>query len=137
MCSVSLKRKPGVNIRLMKYRQYLYYNSSYWMTLEPLMAHFPTRSISGAMKCYYLIQYAYWLQQLVIVNIEERRKDHWQMFSHHVITAALLLGSYSFYLTKAGHVILILMDGVDILLCVSLAQAPTNEEFCCGALRKY
>jgi len=71
------------------------------------------------MKWYYLVQTAFWLQQLFVVNIEERRKDHWQMFTHHVFTSALLFSSYGFYQTKGGNVILCIMDVVDILLPVS------------------
>jgi very-long-chain ceramide synthase len=75
--------------------------------------------MSPLMKWYYLLQFAFWLQQIIVVNIEERRKDHWQMFTHHIFTSALLLGSYGYYQTKVGNVILCLMDVGDILLAVS------------------
>lgn len=42
------------------------------------------------------------------------------MFSHHIITILLLVGSYSCHFTPIGNVILILMDPCDILLSVSL-----------------
>jgi len=79
------------------------------------------------MKWYYLVQTAFWLQQLFVVNIEERRKDHWQMFTHHVFTSALLFTSYGFYQTKAGNVILCIMDVVDILLPVSPSPFPQQK----------
>jgi len=59
------------------------------------------------------------MQQLFVVNIEERRKDHWQMFTHHIFTSMLLVCSYAFYQTKVGNVILCMMDFCDILLAVS------------------
>jgi acyl-CoA-dependent ceramide synthase len=65
---------------------------------------------------YYLIQCAFWIQQVWVLNVEDRRKDHWQMFSHHIITILLLVGSYSYHFTPVGNVILILMDPCDILL---------------------
>lgn len=71
------------------------------------------------MKGYYLLQFAFWLQQILVINMEERRKDHWQMFTHHIITSALVSMSYSYYQTKVGNVILCLMDVVDIFLAVS------------------
>ena len=94
------------------------YNSKYWFNLMEMWADWPTRAMTGTMKWYYLVQFAFWLQQLFIVNIEERRKDHWQMFTHHIFTSALLLASYGHYQTKVGNVILCIMDVADILLPV-------------------
>jgi very-long-chain ceramide synthase len=51
-----------------------------------------------------------------VVNIEERRKDHLQMFTHHMITCSLIFGSYCYHQTKVGNVILCLMDVVDLFL---------------------
>ena len=72
------------------------------------------REMDGLAKWYYLVQFAFWLQQIAVVNIEERRKDHWQMFSHHIITCALIFTSYGYHQTKVGNVILVLMDIGDI-----------------------
>lgn len=41
------------------------------------------------------------------------------MFTHHIITILLLVGSYWFHFTPTGNVVLILMDPSDILLSVS------------------
>jgi very-long-chain ceramide synthase len=72
--------------------------------------------MSGLSKWYYLVQFAFWLQQIVVVNIEERRKDHVQMFTHHVITCTLIFTSYGYHQTKVGNLILCLMDVVDLFL---------------------
>lgn len=72
--------------------------------------------MDGLSKYYYLVVLAFWLQQLVVVNIEERRKDHLQMFTHHMITCALILASYCYHQTNVGNVILCLMDVVDLFL---------------------
>ncbi|GAB7356950.1 hypothetical protein MBLNU459_g7793t1 [Dothideomycetes sp. NU459] len=94
---------------------YLMCQSPYFFNLPALWSNFPTRSMTGLFKWYYLVQFAFWLQQIVVVHIEERRKDHWQMFAHHVITCALVFGSYGYYQTKVGNLILCLMDVVDII----------------------
>jgi len=82
-------------------------------------------------KWYYLVQFAFFLQQLFVINIEARRKDHWQMFAHHIFTTALLFCSYGFYQTKVGNVILCIMDVIDIILPVSFCDyfypAETDE----------
>ncbi len=76
--------------------------------------------MTGLFKWYYLVQFAFWLQQILVVNIEERRKDHLQMFTHHVITCALIFTSYGYHQTKVGNLILCLMDVVDLVLPVSI-----------------
>lgn len=86
--------------------------------------------MTGLFKWYYLVQFAFWLQQIVVVNIEERRKDHWQMFTHHIITCTLMLFSYGYYQTKVGHVILCLLDFVDFILPVSALEHPLNRDQC-------
>jgi hypothetical protein len=79
--------------------------------------------MTGLFKLYYLAQFGFWLQQILVINIEERRKDHWQMFTHHIITGLLLIGSYGYYQTKVGNVILCLMDVVDLVFPVSFICA--------------
>ena len=70
------------------------------------------------MKAYMLAQLAFWVQQIIVINIEERRKDHWQMFSHHIITISLIYASYRYGHTRVGNLILVLMDVVDLFLPV-------------------
>lgn len=77
--------------------------------------------MGGLEKWYILVQYAFWLQQIMVINIEDRRKDHWQMFAHHIVTTALIFTSYGYHQTKVANLILCLMDGVDILLSVSIS----------------
>ncbi|KAJ9155755.1 TLC domain-containing protein [Pleurostoma richardsiae] len=95
---------------------YLYYTSSYWMNLEGMWQDWPIREIDGLMKHYMLAQFAFWVQQVLVINIEERRKDHWQMLTHHFITIALIYTSYHYHQTRVGHVVLIIMDIVDLFL---------------------
>lgn len=70
------------------------------------------------MKGYMLAQLAFWLQQILVINIEERRKDHWQMFAHHIVTNALIFASYRYGHTRVGNLILVLMDVVDLFFPV-------------------
>jgi acyl-CoA-dependent ceramide synthase len=95
------------------------YNSDYWLNIKAVWANWPDREIGGMLKWYTLVQYAFWVQQIMVVNIEKRRKDYSQMFTHHVITCGLIFASYGYHQTKVGNVILCLMDFTDILLPVS------------------
>ena len=101
-------------------RQYIMYNSDYWLNLPNLWTNWPDREMDRLFKWYYLVQFAFWLQQIVVVNIEEKRKDYIYMFSHHVVTCSLMFWSYGYRHTKVGNVILCIMDGPDILFAVSI-----------------
>lgn len=110
---------------------YLYVTSSYYGNLQAMWVNFPTTSMTGLMKWYYLGQFAFWLQQIVVVHIEEKRKDHWQMFTHHIITCTLMLTSYGWYQTKVGHVILTIMDVVDLVLPLAKMLKYAGYQMAC------
>ncbi|OCL10728.1 longevity assurance proteins LAG1/LAC1 [Glonium stellatum] len=95
---------------------YIMYNSAYWFNLKEMWTHWPIRRMDGLFKWYYLVQFAFWLQQILVVNVEERRKDYAQMFTHHIITITLIFTSYGYYQMRVGNVILCVMDVVDIIL---------------------
>lgn len=71
------------------------------------------------MKAYYLIQLAAWIHQIFVLHAEARRKDHLQMLAHHAVTCVLMAASYVTFYTRAGHVVLMLMDGVDAELALA------------------
>ncbi|KAL8805005.1 MAG: hypothetical protein Q9182_002207 [Xanthomendoza sp. 2 TL-2023] len=93
--------------------------SEHWLNLRQLWTHWPDREMGGLFKWYYLVQFSFWVQQIIVVHIEERRKDHWQMFTHHIITCILMFTSYGYHQTKVGNTILCLMDAVDILFALA------------------
>ncbi|TNY19213.1 TLC domain-containing protein, partial [Rhodotorula diobovata] len=59
---------------------------------------------------------AVYLNQIIVINLEAPRKDYYQMFAHHIITAVLMMFSYVLNWTRIGNTILCTMDLVDILL---------------------
>ncbi|KAF2818380.1 longevity-assurance protein-like protein [Ophiobolus disseminans] len=95
---------------------YIMYHSDFWLNFHGIWQGWPFREIEGVFKWYYLVQWAFWIQQMLVVNIEEKRKDYTQMFVHHIFTTVLLYLSYGYYHTRVGIVILCIMDFVDIIL---------------------
>uniref|UniRef100_A0A8H7NK69 TLC domain-containing protein n=1 Tax=Bionectria ochroleuca TaxID=29856 RepID=A0A8H7NK69_BIOOC len=93
---------------------YIYCKSPYYLNMRELWTNWPNREVDGLMKFYILAQWGFWLQQMLVIQIEERRKDHWQMLSHHIITATLICSCYSYHHTRVGNFILVIMDIVDI-----------------------
>ena len=95
--------------------------------MDALFADWPTKHLTPAFKLYYLLQIAFWLQCILALNVEAKRKDYLQMFGHHILTSALLIGSYSYHVTRVGHVILTLMDFADIWLPVCFVRCLTDS----------
>ncbi|KAG0258986.1 sphingosine N-acyltransferase lag1 [Mortierella polycephala] len=98
----------------------LLYNSPYWSDSTYYWRDYPKTHLDATFKWYYLIQFAFWLQQLLlaILGIEKRRKDFLEFMIHHIITCLLIGFSYSFNLTSVGHAVLCAMDFSDIVLAV-------------------
>ncbi|THH13281.1 hypothetical protein EW146_g6914 [Bondarzewia mesenterica] len=78
--------------------------------------NYPHIPIPGPVKFYYLLQLAFYVHAVLVINAEARRKDHWQMMTHHVITIALVVASYAYNLTRVGCLIMVIMDWCDIFL---------------------
>ncbi|RYP69093.1 hypothetical protein DL771_006324 [Monosporascus sp. 5C6A] len=97
------------------YSLYIYYTSPYFLNMEELWTNWPQRELDGLMKGYILIQWAFWSQQVLVIHIETRRKDYWQILTHHFVTIALIAASYAYHHTRVGHVILVLMDVIELI----------------------
>jgi acyl-CoA-dependent ceramide synthase len=108
-------------------RQYIMYHSEFWLDLHGIWEGWPFREADGLFKWYYLVQWGFWVQQILVVNIEEKRKDYAQMFTHHIFTTALMCLSYGYFHMRVGIVILTIMDFVDIILPVSSLNS-LNEQ---------
>ncbi|CVL12747.1 probable fumonisin cluster-longevity assurance factor [Fusarium proliferatum] len=83
--------------------------------MDHLWTGWPQRDIDGLTKFYILTQLSYWIQQVISVNIEARRKDYWLNVVHHFITITLILVSYVYHHTRVGVLILVMMDAIEIL----------------------
>ncbi len=101
------------------FQQYIHRNVP-TAVLNPtqLWLDYPHRTLAGPLKLYYIIETAFYTHQILIINAEARRKDHWQMMTHHVITVFLMGASYYYNLTRIGCLIMVLMDFCDIILPV-------------------
>ena len=87
-----------------------------------MWTHFPRLLVDAQMKIYYLSQLAFWTQQILVIHLEERRKDHYQMLTHHFTTVALMSTSYGFRQLRVGNAVLVCMDFVDLFFPVSLGS---------------
>ena len=81
-------------------------------------SNYPHIPLPSVVKGYYLMQIAFYVHAVLIINAEARRRDHWQMMTHHVITIALVIISYSYNFTRVGCLIMVITDWCDITLTV-------------------
>ena len=94
-------------------------HSPYYRLVTPeLFRGYPHFALTPLTKFYYLVQTSFWLHQVISLNIEKRRKDFFQMFTHHIITILLVVTSYATNFTRVGTAILVAMDFTDIILPV-------------------
>lgn len=101
---------------------YVMYRSPVWyFNTRGMYAGYPHRALDGGLKAYYLVQAAFWLQQVVVMvlGLEERRKDFREFVAHHIITVALIALSYRFHFTHMGIAVYITHDISDFFLAVS------------------
>ncbi|KAJ3364028.1 sphingosine N-acyltransferase lag1 [Allomyces javanicus] len=95
------------------------YASPYWLNTAQFWVDYPHKYVTGEFKAYYLVQLAFWIQQLFVVHIEKPRKDYTQYVVHHLVTCTLLVSSYYVHYTRIGHAVLVTMDVADIFLCLA------------------
>ncbi|KAJ1922518.1 Sphingosine N-acyltransferase lag1 [Tieghemiomyces parasiticus] len=88
----------------------------HWFHTPGFWEEFPHIAMTRRFKLYYLMAMSFWLQQFFVLQVEERRKDYWQMLCHHIVTCALLLTSYTTHYTRIGNATLATMDFADIFL---------------------
>ncbi|KAJ1665053.1 Sphingosine N-acyltransferase lag1 [Coemansia sp. RSA 1813] len=93
-------------------------SSPYYMNTANLYTNYPDDHMlmPYGLKWYYLVQSAFWLSNVYTIHVEERRKDHFEMMTHHVVTIFLVLSSYQFHFTRFGHAFMLVMDFPDIFL---------------------
>ncbi|VTT64146.1 unnamed protein product [Fusarium fujikuroi] len=94
---------------------FIWTKESHFANMDHLWTGWPQRDIDGLTKFYILTQLSYWIQQVISVNIEARRKDYWLNVVHHFITITLILVSYVYHHTRVGVLILVMMDAIEIL----------------------
>ena len=76
----------------------------------------PQARVEKGMGFFYVAYAARYVAMLVLVLTSPRKKDFHEMILHHVVTAALVLLSYTAGLIRAGLVIMVLFDVADPFL---------------------
>ena len=97
------------------------FQDSWWFELEHLWLRYPHWQMRPELKTYYLLQFAYWLQQalVMLLRLEKPRKDYYELIAHHLVTLWLIGWSYLINLTMIGTTVFVCMDIPDTWLGLS------------------
>ncbi|KAI0081743.1 longevity assurance proteins LAG1/LAC1 [Panus rudis PR-1116 ss-1] len=95
---------------------------TWWYQTEHFWIDYPHWQMIPELKAYYLMQSAYWCQQLMVMvlGLEKPRKDYYILVAHHAVTLWLVGWSYLINLTVIGNAVYLSMDLPDIFLAFSL-----------------
>lgn len=96
-------------------------SGTWWYETKNFWIGYPHWQMTPLMKTYYLMQSAYWAQQLLVLalRLEKPRKDYTELVVHHIVTLWLISWSYLINLTVIGNAVFISMDISDIFLALS------------------
>ncbi|GAA5846750.1 hypothetical protein JCM11251_004224, partial [Rhodosporidiobolus azoricus] len=91
---------------------------SWWYRTEHFWLEYPHWRMDGVLKSYYLLQFSYWLQQMIVLvmRLEKPRSDFKELVIHHIVTLWLVGWSYMINLTMIGTAVFVSMDLPDICL---------------------
>ncbi|KAG5682487.1 hypothetical protein PVAND_011838 [Polypedilum vanderplanki] len=78
--------------------------------------NYPHQSILNDVWWYYMISMAFYWSLTFSQCFDNKRKDFWQMFIHHVLTLVLISLSWICNLHRVGSLVLIVHDFADIFL---------------------
>ncbi|PBL02421.1 longevity assurance proteins LAG1/LAC1 [Armillaria gallica] len=94
---------------------------TWWYRTEYFWIDYPHWDMVPELKRYYLMQMAYWSQQLLVMllKFEKPRKDYNELVAHHIVTIWLVGWSYLVNLTLIGNAVYMSMDIPDTSLAFS------------------
>ncbi|GAA5891272.1 hypothetical protein JCM6882_004640 [Rhodosporidiobolus microsporus] len=94
---------------------------TWWYRTEYFWLEYPHWRMDGPLKAYYLLQFAYWLQQMIVLvlGLEKPRSDFKELVVHHLVTMWLVGWSYMLNFTLIGTAVFVSMDLPDVCLAFS------------------
>ncbi|VDB90085.1 unnamed protein product [Peniophora sp. CBMAI 1063] len=94
---------------------------TWWYDTSAFWIEYPHWQMIPELKVYYLLQAAYWVQQLLVLalRLEKPRVDYNELVAHHIVTVWLIGWSYGINLTMIGNAVYTSMDIPDAFFAFS------------------
>jgi ceramide synthetase len=112
-----------IGVLLVPRQPWIWPSSNWWMGF----AEGKHDLIRADLRCYYLLYGSRYLQGLISIFLEHKRKDFWEMFLHHTFTVLVVIISYIFGWNRVGAVVMVLLDPADVPLHVAKLCKYTAE----------
>lgn len=105
------------------------HTSVWYFNTKGMYEEYPHKTHDAPFKFYYLFQAAFWIQQalIMILGIEERRRDFRELVIHHVVTISLIGLSYRFHFTYMGIAVYVTHDISDFFLAMAKSLNYINS----------
>lgn len=104
-----------IGLRVVPSQEWVWPSSKWWIDFEN-GSHLAMRS---DLRCYYLMYIARYMQGIVSVLLEPKRKDFFAMILHHVVTVLVIYISYVHGWNRVGVCVMVLLDPADVPLHVA------------------
>lgn len=99
-----------------------------------IFTHFlPLQAVSDGVWYYYMISLSFYWSSTLTHFFETRRKDFWQMFSHHIVTVLLISLSWVCNIHRVGSLFMATHDCADIFLEAAKAFKYAKFSKACDA----
>ncbi|XP_033761472.1 ceramide synthase 2-like isoform X1 [Pecten maximus] len=92
---------------------------------------YPHHHIPPSIFWYYMIEIGFYSSLMFSQFIDVKRKDFWEMFTHHVATMLLLCFSWSGNFVRVGTLVLVIHDAVDFWMeAAKMAKYLKAQRLC-------
>mmetsp|Transcript_60391 Transcript_60391/g.141365 ORF Transcript_60391/g.141365 Transcript_60391/m.141365 type:complete len:330 (+) Transcript_60391:97-1086(+) len=91
---------------------------------------YPYQDLSSELCSFYLTAVGYHLSEVVMLLLEVRHPDFWEMLLHHIVTCCLVVFSYGLSYIRIGSLVLLLHGVTDIFVYLSKALVDTPNTRC-------
>jgi ceramide synthetase len=107
----------SVHVCMTALEVYVLWGETWWSDPVSMWTAPPQPAPKQSLKVLYLLQLGVWVYTCIQHRfLDERRKDYFVMYVHHVVTIALIAGSAAGGFYRVGMVVLIAHDSSDIFL---------------------
>lgn len=101
-----------IGLRVVPSQEWVWPSANWWIDFDKGL-HLSMRS---DLRCYYLMYISRYIQGIVSVLVEPKRKDFFAMMLHHVVTVAVIWISYVYGWNRVGVCVMVLLDPADVPL---------------------
>lgn len=91
---------------------------------------YPFQPVSTDLRRLYLTSVGYHMSEVIMLLLQARHPDFWEMMLHHAVSCSLVVFSYGLNYIRVGSLVMLLHGATDILIYASKALVDTPNIRC-------